>query len=407
MKGKFLSWIRGSVRIRIAGGFCERFLNLCAYHDIHLWNLQPAENGYEAGMSLNNFRRLKPLARKCHIRIRILEKSGLPFFLFRNRKRKVLFLSLFAAFLLVFSLSFFIWDIEIMGNLSVTDEKIMDYLRKERIHQGVLKSSLDYKQLAADLRQFFPEITWVSVKLQGTRLLIDMKENEDVLEETEETAPCSLLCDVDGIIVQMVTRAGTPVVSVGTEVKKGDLLVSGIVELINDSGEVYDYQYVAADADIYVKTSVAYQDSVERKQMKKLYTGNITSRSLLKIGSLSIGIPFFGNSYEQYDCVTEGKQLRLMENFYLPVYFSRFTLREYRMTWQICSPGEAEEQLKMNLEKFLEKIQQKGVQIFQNNVKIETTDSVSTAKGDIYLIQKAGRRTALETQNQKEGTPAE
>lgn len=407
MKGKFLSWIRGSVRIRIAGGFCERFLNLCAYHDIHLWNLQPAENGYEAGMSLNNFRRLKPLARKCHIRIRILEKSGLPFFLFRNRKRKVLFLSLFAAFLLVFSLSFFIWDIEIMGNLSVTDEKIMDYLRKERIHQGVLKSSLDYKQLAADLRQFFPEITWISVKLQGTRLLIDMKENEDVLEGMEETVPGSLLSDVDGIIVRMVTRAGTPVVSVGAEVKKGDLLVSGIVELINDSGEVYGYQYVAADADIYVKTSISYQDSVERKQIKKLYTGNVTSRSLLKVGSLSIGIPFLGNSYEQYDCVTEGKQLRLMENFYLPVFFSRFTLREYRMTWQICSPGEAEEQLKTNLEKFLEKIQQKGVQIFQNNVKIETTDSVSTAKGDIYLIRKAGRRTALETQNQKEGTPAE
>lgn len=405
MKGRVLSWIKGTVRIRFTGGFCERFLNLCAYHNIHLWDLKPVQNGYEARLALKGFRKLKPLVRKCHIHICILEKSGFPFFLFRHRKRKLLFASLAAAFLMICSLSLFIWDIEIDGNLSVTDEKILDYLNTEKIHQGILKSSLNYRQLASDLRQYFPEITWVSVKLQGTRLLIDMKENMDVADEEEEAAePGNLISDVEGTVVSIVTRKGTPMVSVGTEVKKGDLLVSGIIELINDSSEVYDYQYVAADADIYVKTCRDYTDTYSLKQEKKIYTGHETSRKLLQIGNLRIGIPFFGEPYEQYDWVTDKKQLRLMENFYLPVYFSSITMRQYRMTWQICSPGEAESQLETNLENFLEKIQQKGVQIFQNNVKIETTDSVSTAKGKIYLIEKAGKRTALEMQNQKEGT---
>ena len=407
MRGRFIAWLKGNVKIRIEGRFCERFLNLCAYHGIHLWNLKPSADGYETGMSLNNFRKLKPLVRKCRIRIYLLEKNGLPFFLFRNKNRKVLFLSLFAAALLIGSLSLFIWDIEIEGNLSVTDERILDYLSKEKIHHGILKSSLDYRQLAANLRQFFPEITWVSVKLQGTRLMIDLKENQDAAGEPEENTPSSLICDVDGEIVRMITRAGTPVVSVGTAVKKGDLLVSGYVALTGDSGDIYDYQQVRADADIYVKTSMHYQDTEELKQMTKRYTGNSISRSLLKIGPLRIGIPFFRMQYQQYDCVTENRQLRLMENFYLPVYYSVFTLREYHLTWQTCSPKEAEERLKLNLENFLEKIQQKGVQIFQNNVKIETTDSVSTAKGEILIFQKAGKRTALEMQNQKEGTPAE
>lgn len=407
MKGKLLSWMKGSVRIRIAGGFCERFLNLCAYHNIRLWSLHPVENGYEAELSLNGFRHLKPLVKKCHVNVRILEKRGIPFFLFRHRKRKALLFALLGAGSLICFLSLFIWDIEIVGNRSVTDERILDYLNMEQIHQGILKSTLDYRQLAADLRQYFPELTWVSVKLQGTRLLIDLKENGDRAEEAEDSAPADLISDVDGVIVRMVTRAGTPLVSAGTAIRKGDLLVSGSVELLNDSGEVYGYQYTAADADIFVKTEYSYQDTVEHKQLKKRYTGNVTSRRLLKIGALQAGLPFFGNPYEQYDCVADTRQLRLLENFYVPVFYSKIVLREYRTTWQICSPEEAEEQLNRNLQNFLEKIQQKGVQIFQNNVKIESTDSVSTAGGTLVLLQKAGRRTALATQNQKEGIPAE
>ena len=372
MKGKVLSWLKGNVRILVTGGFCERFLNLCAYHQINLWDLSPRENGYEASLSLAGFWKLRPLVRKCHIRLRVLDKKGFPFFLHRYRKRKPLFLALAGSFVLLFLLSLFIWDIKIDGNHSVTDERIMDYLSQEGIRQGIRKDSVDYKLLAADLRQSFPELTWVSVKLQGTRLLISLKENQDPSRETEtETGgPCDLVSTVDGTVTELITRAGTPVVSAGDPVKKGDLLVSGCVELVNDSGEVYDARYVEADADVFVQTSRTYEDRISLKQPEKSYTGKKRSRFLLKIGSFRLGIPFFGASYRQYDCVTEHRQLRLMENFYLPVYFSAITLREYQVVEETWSPEQAKARAESNLNHFLEKIQEKGVQIFQNNVKI-------------------------------------
>ena len=43
-----------------------------------------------------------------------------------------------------------------------------------------------------------------------------------------------------------------------------------------------------------------------------------------------------------------------------------------------------------NLKNFLEKIEEKGVQIFQNDVKIETTDSICKAQGRLLLIEKSG-----------------
>ena len=94
----------------------------------------------------------------------------------------------------------------------------------------------------------------------------------------------------------------------------------------------------------------------------------------------------------QYDTLRENRQLRLMENFYLPVFFSKITLREYEIADKTWTIAQGEEKARANLNNFLEKIQEKGVQIFQNDVKIETTDSVCTAKGTLTLIQKTGKR---------------
>ncbi len=60
MKKNVSLQVKGSVRIRITGSFCERFLNLCAYHGIALRNLTPAPDGYEAVVSLPDFWKIKP-----------------------------------------------------------------------------------------------------------------------------------------------------------------------------------------------------------------------------------------------------------------------------------------------------------------------------------------------------------
>lgn len=197
------------------------------------------------------------------------------------------------AFALLFVLSLFIWDIRIEGNREVTDEQITDYLTDRGIVQGRLKNSVDYKELASSLRAYFPELTWASVKLEGTRLLIQLQENTDpVLQEEGEYGPSDLVSDVEGTVTRIITRSGTPAVKAGDQVKKGDLLVSGRVELVNDAAEVYGYQYTAADADVYVLTATKYQDEVSFDRQEKVYSGGETSRILLKFGSFSLGIPF-------------------------------------------------------------------------------------------------------------------
>ena len=88
------------------------------------------------------------------------------------------------------------------------------------------------------MRTSFPEITWVSARVSGTRLLIHIKENEvlSTIPEKDET-PCDIVASQPGIITSMVVRQGVAQVCVGDQVEEGQVLVSGRVPIIGDNEE--------------------------------------------------------------------------------------------------------------------------------------------------------------------------
>ena len=54
---KLESYRKGYVRIRFWGESPERFLNLCAYHKIPVWNLVSRDNAYEMNMTVEEIGR--------------------------------------------------------------------------------------------------------------------------------------------------------------------------------------------------------------------------------------------------------------------------------------------------------------------------------------------------------------
>ena len=70
-----LNNLAGYLRIRVEGYSPERFLNLCCYHGIFLWNLRPAKGAYEMNIRVRDFRRLRPMVRKSRAKVRITQKE--------------------------------------------------------------------------------------------------------------------------------------------------------------------------------------------------------------------------------------------------------------------------------------------------------------------------------------------
>ena len=68
-------------------------------------------------VSVKDYRKLRPFARKTGTKIILLEKYGVPFFLHRFRKRKIFFGGMAACIVLVYVMSLFVWNIHIEGNV--------------------------------------------------------------------------------------------------------------------------------------------------------------------------------------------------------------------------------------------------------------------------------------------------
>ena len=93
----------------------------------------------------------------------------------------------------------------------------------------------------------------------------------------------------------------------------------------------------------------------------------------------------------EFDTVTEMHPLCIFQNFYLPVSFEKQQFFEYTYETVTLTEEEASAMAEKDLYDFLNKIQEKGVQIFENNVKIEFDTNYCIANGSVILIEKAGK----------------
>lgn len=388
-----LRYLSGYVCVELTGYATERFLNLCTNHDINLWNMDHKEDTYTFCMSLEDFWKIRPMVMKTRTKIRVTKRCGLPFFLYRYRKRKMFLLGLLLCVGIVYAFSCYVWNIEICGNSTLSDDTVYRYLESEKIRVGTAKGKVDCEKLEAKIRQHFSNVIWTSVRLEGTKLTVDVKENlitqePEEKQETETEEAQDLVADKDAVILSIVTRNGTPKVKAGDKVKKGKALVLGRIDIYNDAKEIAGYRYCKADADIIAQTSYPYRYEVPTLVQKKAYTGKEKKRYSFWYRNKYIGLYQNGISYRFYDKESEKEQLCVMENFYLPFYIQTDIYREYQMKNHKIDKKEAKKMAADNLELFLSKLEEKGLQIIEKNVMMDKEKNSYIFQGTVLTKEK-------------------
>ena len=394
-----IRYIKGYLRISIIGYSPERFLNLCSHHHIYIWGLKPSGNRYEMYMSVAGFRKLKPIIKKTKTKVVILKRYGLPFFLHKYRKRKVFFAGAVGSVFAIYLMSCIIWNIHIEGNFTRTDETILEYLETQGVIHGMRKSKLDCAKIVRDIRKEFHDIIWVSASIEGTRLLIQVKENTDTMKEQEVNKGdlgTDLIASQDGKVVKIVTRSGMPKVKEGDRVKKGDVLVSGRVEILNDAKEVTEYQYQSADADVYIQFSFPYEDHISHIYEKKDYTDRKRTCLFVRMGDYILETGLLSKAYKNADIFMVENRCKLGEHFYLPISYGVKTCKEYEWKKEKRSKEEIQFILTKEFQRFCKDLEKKGVEIVGKDVKIYNENQSASAKGKITLIQKAEERRNTE-----------
>ena len=268
-----IRWLTGYIIIEVLGDNISRFFNICAARDIEFENISKKE-GNDAGtiyitMWAKDFFKLHDVVVKCHIKVKIVSKKGLPFITKKYKKQKMMFAGIGCSFILMYCLSLFVWQITVEGNYSHSDEEIIDFLEDNHIYHGINKKKVESYELEKNIRNNFDDITWVSVELTGTRLIVHIKENFNVEKDNQNLKIKDLLSPYDGIIYSLVTRSGTPAVKEGAMVKKGDVLIRAAYDILNDAKEVVATKEVAADGTIYMYVIYDYYDELKTSINRK------------------------------------------------------------------------------------------------------------------------------------------
>ncbi len=318
----WIQYIRGYVTIKVWGYSTERLLNLCGNHDILVWGIKDQGDHTIMNISVQGFFALKPLLRKTGTRAAVLQRYGLPFFVSGMCRRKIFVIGLIGCLLFWMITSGYIWNIRIEGNFALTEDVLMDYLEEQGVHTAMKKSKLKIENLERALREDYDLITWTSVQLKGTTLLIHIKENEmpeyDQSSQSQTEEGMDLVAARSGTVSYMITRSGVPKVTLGDTVEKGDVLVSGAVPVYNEDTTVRKYQFVQADADIILR--YGEDISVEKNLVyeEKRYTGEQENILVLGAGDKEWGLRLRKIPYASYDSSEEKKQVKLLDHLYLP-----------------------------------------------------------------------------------------
>ncbi len=402
MLKRLLIWLKGYIILKIKDSSNDRFINLCIKNNIEMWNITDCGDYKSVTVSKKAFGQLEPFLKKTKVNPEISDKKGLPFIFYRYKKRKLFALGVLLFISIIYSFSFFIWDINITGEEIYTDEQILRTLKAYDIDLGTPKKNINCALLEKRLREDYENIAWISCELKGTRLNITI--NETILPKTieENTVPCNIVAVKDGIITDIYIESGTRVAGKGDEVKKGDILITGAINLYNDYDELIETSYVPANGKIYAIVSYNYYDSFELSYYEKEYTGKEKRYYGLSFGSKSLKPYKPKIKFDNYDTVETDSRLRLGSVFYLPISLRKGYIKEYVPELKTLSDKDAKDKARLKLNIYIDELTKKGVEILENNVKIEIGDKSCTAQGTIVTKELIGVPSDITVINQGE-----
>jgi similar to stage IV sporulation protein len=389
MLRKLKYWLTGYLTVHIIGISPERFINLCSNRRIYIWNIFREDESYIFNISVKNYKELKPIVRKTKLIPRIKNKHGLPFMIHRYSKRKGFFIGIFICIIMVYVMSLFIWDINVLGGSKYTPEAILEFLSDNGINAGIMKNKINGSEIEEDIRLAYEDIGWVSAEIKGTRLIIKITETNMPAPIIEVTAPSHIIATKDAVIKSIVTRTGTPMVKPGDVVRKGDILVSGVLKVMDDFEGVLDKKPVIASADIISSSFYDYYDSFSLNHIVHIYTDNNKKGYYVSLFGRKLILYNPRYSYSMYDIIVNENTMHITESFYLPLQYGTKTIREYFEQKNKYTEDEAIKLGKNKLNRYFDRLAENGVFISRNSVKIEVVNNTCIAQGRIFVEEPA------------------
>ena len=364
-------------------------MNLCRHHDIKLWNVRSEEKRVTFCMYARDYRMLKKFVGKTSVVPHIRRKKGLPFVCGRAMRDWTFTFGFILFFVVLHVLSMFVWQINYYGQREYTQETIRKEVTAMGVYTGMLRSHLDCDSIERNLRECYDNMSWVSAEEKGCVLNIKMKEGTaEKKADVLDTTPCHLVAPCRGTVQSIVTKEGTAKVKKGSKVKKGDILIRGIVEIKDDSDTVVKKNGVHAAGEVTILTEKKYEDRINIRHMNKNKTGKDVNVYTVQCGgtrfSIKNPLKWFDNS-SSYDIISN----ICVDEEFIPLQASLKVTRRRYVNYEPqeaeYTEQEAEKILRRKLAARVMTYEENGYEVLDQTFQMTKDETEFVSRGNVVM----------------------
>lgn len=381
-----LKWI-GTVLFQAEGDEVGRFLSLCRSGGLNVKQFEKNGSTCRGYLSPREYKQASSLGKSVGVRLRIEKKIGIPFLLYRYRKRLGLFIGAAAAVGVLMFLQCFVWAIDVSGNEQITDTHILATAEKYGLKKGLFLPKADLEKIELDMMGDLPTLSFLSLNRIGSRVEIELSEESPKPFIIPGDEPCNIVSSKTAQIAETEVYAGQKMVKLGDVVYEGDLLVSGVVESA-DGKTTYHH----ASAKILAQTNFVKEFSVALNQEEKNYTGKEKKRYRIDICGKKLPLFIATSIHAPHDSKKEMDTLRFF-GIPLPIGLETETISFYEVHSVSFTEEQALELIEKNIEIY-EQEELKDAEILSKEVSASLDGELFRAEvryqclEDIAIAQK-------------------
>ncbi len=199
-----LSYILGYVKVSVEGYYIERFINICKNEKITIWNLKRSKDiQLFFNVRIGEFKQICKIAKKTRCKIKIKNKRGVPFFIYRYKKRKIFIGLLIVLILLMLVSTNFVWNVDIIEENGKIVENLREDIEEAGIKQGTMKSKINTKEIINKVRLERKDIAWLGIELKGTNAIVKVVKADVKPEIIDEKEYCSIISNKTGVVTKI------------------------------------------------------------------------------------------------------------------------------------------------------------------------------------------------------------
>ena len=331
MKNNILFLIKSKLNLNVKGPNIERFIKRLKNNNIEILNITYISD-IEINIRIYKYDYDNVIKLKTIYDINILDYYGIVKIKNNIFNNKFIIIFILIALIFMYVISNIIFSIDIITN----DSKMENVLLLELNELGIKKYKFkkDYNQLQLIKKKILSnhkdELEWIEIENLGTKYIVRyeprIKNKEDEIKKYR-----NIIAKKDSVIKFMNISSGQIVKEVNSYVKKGDIIVSGYIDLdgnikdtVSSNGTVY--------GEVWYKVTINYP----YKYKEKYETGKKNKVLVIKILNKEIEL-FNFNKFKTKNTIDN----TILKNNILPIKF----INQLQKETKIIDENNTEEEL--------------------------------------------------------------